>query len=61
MKSILKRLLCFHLSWQWCLNKPTDWRTDTRFAECEDCGKLKNVGYLGVLPPDFRAALEGKE
>ena len=60
MRKFIKGLLCMHPSWAWCWRKPSDWRTNERWAECETCGSLKNVGYLGVLPPSFRAALEGK-
>lgn len=54
-----RRLFCFHANWRWA-HRPADWRTDQRYAECESCGKLKNVGYLGVLPPSFRVAQEEK-
>lgn len=61
MMSFIKRLFCFHPNWRWSWRKPPDWRTDIRWSECEDCGKLKNTGYLGVLPPSLRVALEDEK
>lgn len=47
-----KKLFCMHANWIWS-SKASDWRTNERWAVCVICGKLKNVGYLGVLPICF--------
>ena len=61
VRRFFRRLFCLHLNWvepmtgisrPGRLVPPPDWRTDTRYWECTNCGKLKNFGFRG-LPINF--------